>query len=379
MKLLHLADLHIGKHLHKHSLLEDQKYILDQILAIAEEEQPDAVIIAGDLYQRSNPSPEALTLCSRFLTAVSDLKIPCYLISGNHDSAERVLYLSAFAERCGIHIAGGIPGEITEFRQDDAFGTVHFHLMPYFTPLQLRHSRPGELPELRTYEDAARYALSLHQPTPDSDRHIMVCHQFLTGAICCDSEEPAVGGLDNLPVSLFDQYDYVALGHLHGPQSVGRSTIRYAGSPLKYSFSEVNQKKSVTIVEMRKKGDTDIRQIPLRPLREMQVLTSSFAELMQMPACDDYLQIQLTDLLPPPDAARILRSVFPNLLLLTVRNGKQQDDQLTEIQALPEQTDFMTLLQDFYAMQNGGNTMSEPQTEIALRLLQQLEKEVIAE
>lgn len=379
MKLLHLADLHIGKLLHKHSLLDDQAAVLKQILQIAESEQPDCVLIAGDLYQRSNPSPEAMTLCSSFLTSVSEMGLPCYLISGNHDSAERIQYLSAFAERCGIHIAGGKPGEITEFVQNDEYGPVHFHLLPYLTPLRLRQSADDALPEICSYEDAVRTAIDRHPPLPAGDRHVMICHQFLTGAACCESEELAVGGMDNISVSLFDQYDYVALGHLHGPQYVGREAVRYAGSPLKYSFSEINQKKSVTIVELKEKGNIQIRLIPLQAPHEMRIITGELEELMQQPLCEDYVQIRLTDLLPPPDASRQLRSVFPNLLLLTVENGKQQEDRMVETVTLPEQSDFMTLLQEFYSSQNGGNAMTETQKELSIRLTQKLEQEVTAE
>ncbi len=379
MRLLHLADLHIGKLLHKHSLLEDQAAVLQQILQIAETEHPDAVLIAGDLYQRSTPSPEAMTLCSRFLTAISDLKLPCYIISGNHDSAERIRYLSEFADRCGIHIAGGQPGDITEFTQHDDFGTVHFHLLPFLTPLQFRRNNPEEASEIRTYEDAVKEALHAHPPLPAEDRHVMICHQFLTGANLCDSEELAVGGMDNVSVSLFDGYDYVALGHLHGPQHIGRETVRYAGSPLKYSFSELNHKKSVTVVDLLEKGHTEVRLIPLKPLHEMRQLTGSFVDLMQQDVCEDYIHAELTDLLPPPDAARQLRSVFPNLLLLSVRNGKQQEDDLVESVSLPEQSDFMTLLKEFYSSQNGGADMTEQQTALAQEIVQSLEQEVYTE
>ena len=379
MKLLHLADLHIGKLLHKHSLLEDQALILKQILDIAEQEKPDAVLIAGDLYQRSNPSPEAMTLCSSFLTSISELGLPCYLISGNHDSAERIQYLSSFAERCGIHIAGGKPGEITEFLQDDEYGTVHFHLLPYLTPLFMQQNSAEDQKTVCTYEEAVRTAISSHPPLPAADRHVMICHQFLTGAACCDSEELAVGGMDNIPVSLFDDYDYAALGHLHGPQYVGRETVRYAGSPLKYSFSEINQKKSVTIAELKEKGHVQIRLIPLQAPREMRIVSGLFEELMQQPVCGDYVQIQLNDTLPPPDAARMLRSVYPNLLLLTVQNGKQQEDSFVEAVTLPEQSDFKLLLKEFYASQNNGKTITEAQESLIRQLTLRMEQEVNTE
>ena len=379
MRFLHLADLHIGKLLHTHSLLPDQKDILQQIVRIAKEQAPDAVLIAGDIYQRSAPSPEAMTLFSGFLADLVGLGLPVYLISGNHDSAERISYLSELAANSGVYIAGAGASAVTEFTAQDAFGTVHIHLMPYCTPLSIRRKYPDEAAQIRTYEDALRTVMAHHPITAPEDRHVLVCHQYLTGAEVCGSEELAIGGMDNVPVSLFDGYDYVALGHLHGPQRVSRDTVRYAGSPLRYSFAELNQKKSVTVVDLLEKGNVQITTVPLTPLHGMQEITSEFQSLIQQAETDDHVHITLTDECPPPDAARRLRSVYHNLLLLSIANGKQRSDRAALFEdTLPAQGDFMSLLRQFYADQNQGVPMSDDVQEIARKLLEETESGVTA-
>ncbi|HAG14240.1 MAG TPA: exonuclease sbcCD subunit D [Ruminococcus sp.] len=375
MRLLHLADLHIGKILHKRSLLEDQAYILKQILAIAKEQRIDAVLIAGDVYQRSTPSPEAMTLFSDFLTGLTDLHLPCYLIAGNHDSAERVAYLSALAERSGVYIAGAEQAAVYSYPLEDDFGAVTLHLMPFLTPSHAKLHYPDEADRIVTYEDAVRTVLQHHPPASDGGRHVMVAHQFLTGAAVCESEELAIGGQDNISAALFDRYDYVALGHLHGPQRVSRETIRYAGSPLRYSFSELTQKKSVTIVELREKGNVQIETIPLHPLHGMQELTGTLAALLASEPTDDFVHVILTDEEPPADAVRQLRTVYKNLLCVTYRSSKFREDRFVEAEGQPEKMDFPTLFRAFYAFQNQGAEPSADQMKIVEKLLLQLDRE----
>ena len=377
MRFLHLADLHIGKVLHKHSLLPDQDFILRQILSIADEQQPDAVLIAGDVYQRNTPSPEAMTLFSRFLTALAERRLPCYLISGNHDSAERVAYLAGLAELGGIHIAGAEPATIYDYPMQDSFGELTVHLLPYCTPALVRQKYPELSEQIRSYEDALRVVLE-HHPVSTEGRHVLVCHQFLTGAVTCESEELAIGGLDNISASLFDAYDYVALGHLHGPQQVSRESVRYAGSPLKYSFSELHQHKSVTIAELREKGKVQITAIPLCPMHGMQELTGTLADLLQHDKTGDYVHVLLTDEEPPADAARQLRTVFPNLLQLTVQNSKIRTDRSVDAGSAPDRADFLTLFSEFYAFQNAGAVPNERQQQIVSELLEQIDGEVHA-
>lgn len=376
MRFLHLADLHLGKALHNHSMLPDQKDILAQIVRIAQEQSPDAVLIAGDIYQRSTPSPEAMTLFSDFLYELVALKLPVYLISGNHDSAERISYLSGLAAVSGVYIAGAESAAVTEFTAEDAFGKIHIHLLPYCTPLSARKRYPEEAEQIKTYEDAIKAVLRHHPIEQPDERYVIVAHQYLTGAQICDSEELAIGGMDNVPVSLFDGYDYVALGHLHGPQRVSRDTVRYAGSPLRYSFSELRQNKSVTVVDLLEKGNVQITAVSLTPLHGMQEITGEFDALMKYAQTEDYVHITLTDECPPPDAVRRLRSVFRNLLQLTVQNGKQRSDRAALFEgALPEESDFLTLLRSFYAEQNDGTPMSEGVLHIAKRLLEEMNRE----
>ena len=375
MRFLHLADLHIGKVLHQHSLLPDQIDILQQILAVADEQKADAVLIAGDIYQRNTPQPAAMTVFSDFLAALSERHLPCFLISGNHDSPERVAYLSALAERSGIYIAGAEAGVICDYPMQDEFGDLTVHLLSYCTPLSVRQKYPEEAENIRSYEDALRTVLQKH-PVSGTGRHIMVCHQFLTGAVTCESEELAIGGLDNISAELFDDYDYVALGHLHGPQRVMRDTVRYAGSPLKYSFSELHHHKSVTIADIREKGNVQIETYPLTPLHGMQELTGDLRTLLQHDKTEDYVHILLTDEEPPADANRQLRTVFPNLLQLTVQNSKMRADRSVDADSTPEQSDFLALFSEFYAFQNAGAVPNDRQQAIVSGLLEQIGREV---
>lgn len=378
MRFLHLADLHLGKVLHKQNLLEDQKYILQQILQISEEHAVDAVLIAGDVYQRNAPSAEAMTVFSDFITELAKRSLPCYIISGNHDSAERVAYLAPLAQLSGVYISGADTANIYTFTQSDEFGEIMLHLMPFTTPLQVRQVFPEQADEIQNYHDAIRILMQ-HHPIDPQKRNIILAHQFLTGAQVCDSEELAIGGLDNISAALFDDYDYAALGHLHGPQQVTRPEVRYAGSPLKYSFSEVHQHKSVTIVELREKGDVRIEIVPLTPLREMQVLSGSFSDLMQMPKCEDYVQLTVTDAAPPVNAARALHTVFPNCLQTLFSSTEDAEPLFNGAESMPEKTDFLTLLQDFYATQHAGEALSDAQEMIVRAVLEQLDQKAGAQ
>lgn len=373
MKLMHLADLHLGKIIFKHPLLNDQHAVLQQILDIAAEQNVDGVMIAGDLYQRNSPAAEAMTELSRFLTSLTDMGLPVYIISGNHDSAERLAYLSAVAEKAGIYIASPVPGEIRTVTAEDAFGKVQIHLFSYCTPLEIRRQFPAEAESISNYDDAVRTVLAAH-PIDSGVRNVILAHQFLTGSQVSESEELAVGGSENVSAALFDAYDYVALGHLHGPQRVLRETVRYAGSPLKYSFSEADQKKSVTIVELREKGSVTVETIPLRQPHEMRELTGLFEDLMQN-GSEDYVHITLTDEEPPVDAVRRLRHAFPNLLQTSVRNTKFREDRLTAGAEPKRVFSFMQMMENFYAFRNNGAAVSESQMKIVQELADRLNEE----
>ena len=250
MKFIHLSDLHIGKRVNGFSMLEDQKYILDQILMIAEEERPDGVLIAGDVYDKPVPPAEAVQVFDAFLTGLADRNLPVFVISGNHDSPERLAFGGQLMKDRRVYMAPVYDGHLEPVQLEDRYGSLRVYMLPFIKPAVVRRCCPEE--GIETFEDAVRWALehmAEHKKGEDG-RNILIAHQFVTGASCCDSEELSIGGLDQVSAELFDSFDYVAMGHIHGPQKVGRDTLRYSGTPLKYSFSEVNHRKSVTVVEL---------------------------------------------------------------------------------------------------------------------------------
>lgn len=316
MKFIHLSDLHIGKRVNGFSMLEDQKYILDQILMIAEEEMPDGVLIAGDIYDKPVPPAEAVQVFDAFLTGLADRNLPVFVISGNHDSPERLAFGGQLMKDRRVYMAPVYDGHLEPVQLEDRYGSLRVYMLPFIKPAVVRRCCPEE--GIETFEDAVRWALehmAEHKKGEDG-RNILIAHQFVTGASCCDSEELSIGGLDQVSAELFDSFDYVAMGHIHGPQKVGRDTLRYSGTPLKYSFSEVNHRKSVTVVELLEKGNVTVNTRPLRPLHDMRELRGSYEELTsrdfyQGTAVDDYLHITLTDEEDILDAIGKLRSIYP--------------------------------------------------------------------
>ena len=276
MKFLHLADLHLGKRVNGFSMLEDQAHILRQILAILDDEQPDGVLIAGDVYDKSVPSVEAVGLLDGFLTELRARGVPVLLISGNHDSPERLAFGGRVMDSCGIHISPVYDGALAPVTLQDAFGPVHVWLLPFVKPAHVRRWFPDA--DIESYTDAVAEAVA-HMAIDTAARNVLVTHQFVTGGTRSGSEELSVGGTDNVDSGVFAPFDYVALGHLHGAQHIGRETIRYAGSPLKYSFSEARQHKSVTVVTLGEKGDVQVRTVALTPLRELREIRGSYDEL----------------------------------------------------------------------------------------------------
>ena len=277
MKLIHLSDLHLGKRVNECSMLEDQQYILGEILRIIDSEAPDAVLIAGDVYDKSVPSAEAVTLLDDFLVQLASRRVQTCLISGNHDSAERLSFGGRLMDAVGIHIAPVYDGSLAPLTLSDEHGPVDIYLLPFLKPVQVRRFFPDE--DIESYTDAMAAVLRAAN-VDTARRNVLVAHQFVTGAVPCESEELSVGGTDNVAVCVFDDFDYVALGHIHGPQKVGRETVRYCGTPLKYSFSEVSHKKSVTVVEIGEKGSVGIRTVPLVPRRDMSELRGTYNTLM---------------------------------------------------------------------------------------------------
>jgi DNA repair protein SbcD/Mre11 len=377
MKLMHLGDLHLGKRVNGFSMLEDQRYILNQILDIMTEEQPQAVLIAGDVYDKPIPPAEAVRLMDDFLTEISSRGVQAYLISGNHDSAERVAFGHHLMARSGIHISPVYDGSVMTCSAEDEWGKINFHLIPYVRPSVVRNFSPDA--EIENYTDAMNHIVAGLKLTPE-ERHVAIAHQFVTGSgmtpETCDSEQLSVGGLDQVDAAAFRDFDYVALGHLHGPQRISRDTIRYAGSPLKYSFSELHQKKSVTMVELREKGNTIIRQIPLKPLREMKELRGTFREILAQgeqagTAVADYYHIILTDENDVVDALSQLREYYPNTMLLDYDNVRTRSQRQVEQPADAEEKTPEELFALLYEQQN-GQEMNPEQQELVHRLIREI-------
>lgn len=373
MKLMHLSDLHLGKRVNGFSMLPDQRYILEQILSIVESERPDAVLIAGDVYDKSVPSAEAVELLDAFLCRLSALGPAVLLISGNHDSPERLAFGAKLMESNGVHISGVYNGEVEPVTLEDAFGPVRFWLLPFLKPAHVRRWFPEA--EISDYTDALRTAIQQMGVDP-SERNVLLSHQFVTGAERTESEEVFVGGSENVDAAVYDAFDYVALGHLHGPQNVGKATIRYCGTPLKYSFSEAKQAKSVTMVELGEKGSVTLRTIPLKPLRDLREIKGTYDELTARSFYtdenrEDYLHIILTDEEDVPNALGRLRTVYPNLMKLTYDNRRTRSDaSVWELEATERRTP-LELLTDFYRQQN-GDTLSEQQREYALNCIREI-------
>ena len=319
MRFLHLSDLHLGKRVCEFSMLEDQKYILEQILTLLDAHPVDGVLLAGDLYDKPVPPAEAVRLLDWFLTELADRKLPVFAISGNHDSADRVAFGSALLETSRVYVSPVFSGAPQPICLADEHGPVDVYLLPFLKPASVRHVWPDE--PVETYNDALACVLR-HCPPDPAHRSVLVAHQFVAGAAACESEEPSVGGLDCVDAALFDAFDYVALGHLHSPQKVGRDTLRYCGTPLKYSFSEAHQHKSATFVELGPKGEVTLSTAPLTPKHDLRELRGSYMELTDRrsyagTATDDYLHITLTDEqdipLVQPGVFRRARYIFSHL------------------------------------------------------------------
>lgn len=374
MKLIHLSDLHLGKRVNEFSMLEDQQYILEEILRIIDSEKPDGVLIAGDVYDKTVPSAEAVTLLDEFLVQLSKRDTQTFLISGNHDSAERLAFGGRLMEQSGIHIARVYNGVLAPLTLRDEYGPVDLYLLPFLRPVQVRRFFTES--EIATYTEAMAAVLGAAD-IDKTHRNVLVTHQFVTGAQTCDSEELSVGGTDNVDVSVFDDFDYVALGHIHGPQKIGRETVRYCGTPLKYSFSEVGHKKSVTVVELAEKGSVAIRTVPLVPKRDMSELRGAYNELMLRenyegkPFRNDYLRITLTDEEDIPNAVNNLRTVYPYIMRLDYDNRRTRTESHVDGAEQVERKRPLTLFEEFYESQN-GQPMSEEQRSFAKQLMERI-------
>ena len=374
MKFLHLADLHLGKRVNGFSMLEDQAHILRQILAILDDEQPDGVLIAGDVYDKSVPSVEAVELLDGFLTELRARGVPVLLISGNHDSPERLAFGGRVMDSCGIHISPVYDGALAPVTLQDAFGPVYVWLLPFVKPAHVRRWFPDA--DIESYTDAMAEAVA-HMDIDTAARNVLVTHQFVTGGTRSGSEELSVGGTDNVDSGVFAPFDYVALGHLHGAQHIGRETIRYAGSPLKYSFSEARQHKSVTVVTLGEKGDVQVRTVALTPLRELREIRGSYDELTARSFYEhttyrsDYLHLILTDEQDVFDAMSRLRTIYPYLMTLDYDNARTRAAGGMSVPAETERRTPLELFEALYKRQN-HQPMSEVQRAYIAQLMEQI-------
>ena len=371
MKLIHLSDLHLGKRVSEFSMLEDQRYILEEILRIIDGERPDAVLIAGDIYDKPVPPAEAVGLFDDFLVRLARRETQVFIISGNHDSPERIAFGARLMDRSGIHLSPVYDGHVEPVALEDEHGTVNIYMLPFLKSAHVRRFFPEE--EIDSYTDALRTAVRAMEIDPAA-RNVLVTHQFVTGAARCDSEDISVGGTDNVDVTAFDGFDYVALGHIHNPQQVVRETVRYCGTPLKYSFSEAGHEKSVTVAELGEKGDISIRTAPLIPLRDMKELRGSYEDLTRRSFYEnttwreDYTHITLTDEEDIPDAVGKLRVIYRNLMKLDYDNRRTRSGGEILGSGQVEKKSPLELFSELYEKQN-NQPMTEEQRAFAAGLI----------
>lgn len=380
MKLIHLSDLHIGKRIHGFPMLEDQKYILQEILHIVKKENPDAVLIAGDLYDKGVPPTEAVQVLDKFLTRLADLNIPVMAISGNHDSPERIAFGADLLKERNVYLTPVYDGNATRVTLYDNHGPVTIYLLPFLKPAMVRHALEEKYPEeeMDSYQKAFEIAVKELNINKE-ERNVLVAHQFIAGAKQCESEELQIGGLDQISVNTLEAFDYVALGHLHSPQRVGKDTVRYSGTPLKYSFSEVSQEKSVTVVQLSEKGNVEITTIPLQPLRDMKKIKGTYLELTSKSFYEsiniqDYVYVTLTDEEDVPDALQKLRLFYPNLMCMDYDNKRTKGVQEISVTEEVEQKSEIELFEELFELQN-NQPMSGVQKDFAKNLIEKLREE----
>lgn len=376
MKIMHLSDLHIGKKVNEYSMLQDQIYILKEILHIIDNEKVETVIIAGDVYDRSLPPNEALELFDEFLYQLSGRNVNVFVISGNHDSPERISYGGRMMTENKIFLSPVYDGNVKPITLNDDYGEVNFYLLPFVRPADIRRYFPDE--NIENYTDAVKVAID-NMNVDFSERNILVTHQFVTGAELSESEDIIVGGTDNVSGEVFDGFDYVALGHIHREQTVGKDNIRYCGTPLKYSFSEAKHIKSVTILDFNDKGNIEYSKIPLTPFRDMREIRGTYYELTlksnyESTNTEDYLHITLTDEEDIPDAIGKLRSIYPNIMKLDYDNLRTRGSGTVDAIENIESKSPFELFADLFKQQNNQD-MSEEQEEIMRNLIDKIWEE----
>lgn len=372
MRILHTADLHIGKSVHDFSMLEDQRAILTQITEILRREKIDVMLLAGDIYDRTVPSAQAVTLLDEFLTKVSRMKIPVIAISGNHDSPERLEFLNGVLEKQGIFISGIYKDVLKKVTLEDSYGKVTFICLPYF--------RSGEL-GLKSSQEVAEKLLA-EAEIDTTQRNVLLTHYFVTdhgrAPELSDSETALqVGGIDNVEAEVFEDYDYVALGHIHRPQQIGDRMMYYAGSPLKYSFSEADQEKSVTIITLKEKGDITVTKESLKPVHDMRKIRGTMEQILQAasgPRDLDYIQVSLTDENELYNPMEMLRSVYPNVMELILTKNLVREEQQNEKRQADRSRTPMQMFEDFYR-EVRREEMDEARKDLILEIMKEAEEE----
>lgn len=373
MKFIHLSDLHIGKRVNEFSMLEEQEYILNKIINIIDAENPQAVIIAGDVYDKSVPPAEAVQLFDSFLSKLAKRQLQTFVISGNHDSPERIAFAGKILDTCGIYMSPVYNGTVQPISLSDNYGTVNFYMLPFVKPANVR--RYYSESQINSYTDAIKVAID-NMDIDVNSRNVIITHQFVTGAITSESEELSVGGTDNVNSSVFEAFDYVALGHIHRPQNIGTNKIRYCGTPLKYSFSEANHKKSVTVVELENKGELTVREIELLPKNDLREIKGRYMEITSKENykdtnTNDYVHITLTDEEDIPDVIGKLRVIYPNLMKLDYDNKRTRSSSIINSDNNVESKSPIQLLEEFYLKQN-NQSISQKQLDFAKELIEKI-------
>lgn len=376
MKFIHISDLHLGKRLNEFSLLEDQTFILTKIVNIIDEQKPDGIIIAGDVYDKSVPSADAVELFDDFLVKLSKRNLKVFVISGNHDSAERIAFGGRLMDKSGIYMSPVYNGTVNPITLTDCYGEINIYMLPFLKPANVR--RFYQENDISSYTDAMKIVIDAMN-IDTSKRNVLVTHQFVTGAVRTESEEISVGGTDNVDVSVFADFDYVALGHIHRGQKCGSDFIRYSGTPLKYSFSEANDKKCVTVFDIKEKGDISLDFIPLTPRRDMVEIKGTYEEITlksfyeNTSYDEDYMHITLTDEDDIPDVITKLRVIYKNIMKLDYDNVRTRTmNEINGTEKIKEKSELEHFC-DFYELQN-GQPLSDEQSAFMAEIIEQIKE-----
>ncbi|WP_290850889.1 exonuclease SbcCD subunit D [Eubacterium sp. LMAG:50] len=376
MRFLHLADLHIGKRVNGFSMIEDQKFVFEQVYNVIENEKIDGIIMAGDIYDKPVPSAEAVKLFDEMLTRLVSINLPIFVISGNHDSAERIGFGSDILSVAKVYMSRVYNGNLQKIELEDDYGKINVYLLPFIKPATVKNIYKEA--EIKDYDDALEYVLS-QEKIDETKRNVIVSHQFVTGAMRSESEEVSVGGLDNVSVENYEAFDYVALGHIHRAQQMGRESARYAGTLLKYSFSEEKHNKSMTIVDLKEKGNIEIKEIPVKPLHDLKTIKGKFSkitseEFYKELKKEDYYRAVLTDEDDILNAIGKLKSIYPNLMSMEYDNTRTRSYSVVDNVETGETKSPLDYFEEFFEKQN-GRKMSEKQRNYLLEILGEAREE----